>query len=59
MPITASWVIKDLATGRVVMETFDAKKVSALNTSRYQAVPIHEHLAGLSSVAKKEQASAD
>ncbi|MCB1341366.1 MAG: hypothetical protein KDK24_09945 [Pseudooceanicola sp.] len=28
---TASWVIRDKATGEVVMETFDKKKVEALN----------------------------
>lgn len=44
---TASWVIKELGTGKVIMETYDRKKVDALNTTRYQAVPIHEHLVGL------------
>jgi hypothetical protein len=44
----ASWVIREKATGQVVLETFDKKKVDALNTQRYEAVPIREHLAGLS-----------
>jgi hypothetical protein len=44
----ASWVIREKATGQVILETFDKKKVDALNTQRYEAVPIREHLAGLS-----------
>lgn len=43
----ASWVLKEKATGQVVMETTDPKKVAALNTEKYVAVPIAEHLAGL------------
>lgn len=54
MSSTASWVIKELVTGRIIMETFDAEKVRALNTSRYQAVPIQMHLAGLNPVSKTE-----
>ena len=41
----ASWVIKDKETGDVIAETFDKKKVDALNTENYEAVPIAEHLA--------------
>lgn len=44
---TASWVIRNKDTGEVIMETFDKKKVDALNTERYEAVPIQEHLASL------------
>lgn len=44
---TASWVIKNKLTGEIVMETFDQKKVDALNTEKYVAVPILEHLQGL------------
>lgn len=43
----ASWVIKEKATGRIIVETFDARKVAALNITKYEAVPIHEHLASL------------
>jgi hypothetical protein len=43
----ASWVIKCRETGRVLMEIWDPRKVAALNTAKYQAVPIVEHLAGL------------
>lgn len=41
----ASWVVRERATGRVVMETFDRRAVEALNTERYEAVPIGQHLA--------------
>lgn len=44
---THSWVIKERDTGSIIMETFKKKVVDALNTSKYQAVPIQEHLAGL------------
>lgn len=43
----ASWVIKNKNTGEIIMETFDRKKVDALNTEKYVAVPILEHLQGL------------
>lgn len=52
VPAAASWVIREKDTGRVVMETFDRKKVEALNTSKYEAVPIREHLAGLNRKAE-------
>ena len=44
---TASWVIRERSTGRVIMETFNAKLVAALNTVRYEAVPILEYLQSL------------
>lgn len=44
---TASWVIRNKETGDVIMETFDKKKVDALNTEKYEAVPIAEHLGSL------------
>ncbi len=40
----ASWVIRNKETSEVVMETFDKKKVDALNTEKYEAVPIAQHL---------------
>jgi len=43
----SSWVIREKATGTVVMETFDRAKVEALNTAKYEAVPVQEHLASL------------
>lgn len=44
---TASWVIREKATGKVLFETFDRKKVEALNSDKYEAVPILEYLASL------------
>jgi hypothetical protein len=44
---TASWVIREKGTGKVMFETFDKKKVDALNTAKYEAVPIMEYLASL------------
>lgn len=41
---SASWVIKEKATGKVLMETYDQKEVDALNTEKYEAVPILKHL---------------
>lgn len=52
---TASWVIREKDTGKVIMETFDKKKVEALNTKKYEAVPIQEHLASLSEKPSKEE----
>lgn len=50
---TASWVIREKATGNVLFETFDKKKVDALNTARYEAVPIGEYLASLNRQSQK------
>lgn len=44
---TASWVIREKATGRVIMETFNAAMVQALNTTKYEAVPILGYLQSL------------
>lgn len=43
----SSWIIRDKNTGRVIMETFDPKKVSALNTNKYEAVPVGQHLSDI------------
>lgn len=43
----ASWVIREIASKSVIMETFDARKVAALNVSKYEAVPIGAYLASL------------
>lgn len=52
----ASWVIKEKSTGAVIMETFDKRKVDALKTDRFEAVPIMRHLQELNaSVAGKEK----
>lgn len=41
---TASWVIYRNADNAVMFETFNEKTVTALNTEKYRAVPILEHL---------------
>jgi len=42
-----SWVIRNKETGQAVMETTDQRKVDALNTAKYEAVPAGQHLAEL------------
>lgn len=54
----ASWVIKNKETGEVVMETYDEKQVQALNTEKYEAVPIMEHLQSLNRTAGEAAKSA-
>ena len=44
---TTSWVIRNKETKEVILETFDSKKVAALNTAKYEAVPIYEYLCSL------------
>lgn len=56
---TASWVIREKDTGNVVMETFDKKKVDALNTSKYEAVPVQQHLGELNAAIKEGDAERD
>lgn len=41
----ASWVIRNRETGEMVMEAFDRKTVERLNTDKYEAVPVAQHLA--------------
>jgi len=45
--MTASWVIKEKATGKVIAETFQRKVAQAVNTEKYEAVPIMKYLASL------------
>lgn len=40
----ASWVIRNKRTGEVIMETYSKKVVSILNTTKYEAVPVQQHL---------------
>lgn len=41
---TASWVIRDKATGRAVFETFNPALARAVNPAKFEAVPILEYL---------------
>lgn len=49
--MTNSWVIRETASKRVICETYNAKAVEALNTRRYEAVPIQKYLASLNAPA--------
>jgi len=49
----SSWVIRNKETGEVLFETFDTKKVLALNTKKYEAVAIGDYLAGLNEKSKR------
>lgn len=42
-----SWVIRNKVTGEVLFETFDKHKVDALNTIKYEAVPIWDYLGSI------------
>lgn len=57
--MTASWVLRNKATGEVIGETFDKRKVDALNTQKYEAVPIAEYLAGLNAEIAASSSDAD
>lgn len=44
----ASWVIRNKDTKEVICETFNPKAIAALNTAKYEAVPILDYLVQLS-----------
>lgn len=50
-----SWIIRNKKTGEVLLETFDEKKVSALNTTKYEAIPALDYLASLNSALPSQQ----
>lgn len=52
----ASWVIREITTKRVIMETFQRAVVDALNTARYEAVPIYAYLVELNQEIREEAA---
>lgn len=54
---SASWVIRNKETGEVVMETFDEKKVLALNTAKYEAVAARDYLEQLNDSTRKAEAA--
>jgi len=47
-----SWVIREKATRRVICEVFSPRLVAALNTERYEAVPILTYLGEINGGAK-------
>lgn len=44
---SASWIITEKATGNAIAETFLRHVAEAVNTEKYEAVPIMEYLQGL------------
>jgi hypothetical protein len=42
--VTASWIIREKGTKRVICETFNKHLVNKLNTVKYEAVPILDYL---------------
>lgn len=45
--VTASWVLRNKLTKEVICETFDPRKVAALNTDKYEAIEIQKYLGDL------------
>lgn len=41
---TASWVIREKVSKKVIMETFDPQLVAALSSKKYEAIPILQYL---------------
>jgi hypothetical protein len=39
-----SWVIRNKETGEVILETWQSSLVEKLNTAKYEAVGIYQHL---------------
>ena len=52
-----AWVLRNKETGEAVMETHDPAKVRALNTDKYEAVPVGQHLAELNEKGKSNDTS--
>lgn len=44
---TASWIIRNKLTKKVIFETFNPNVVTALNKTVYEAVPILDYLQSL------------
>ena len=47
-----SWVIREKATGRALFETFSRKLAGAVNTQKYEAVPILQYLGSINAALK-------
>ena len=45
--MTTSWIIREKATRKVLFETYNPAWIKALNTTKYEAVPVKEYLASL------------
>ena len=42
-----SWVVKEIVSGKVICELSSVGAVDKLNTAKYVAVPLYEHLQSL------------
>jgi hypothetical protein len=49
---TTSWVIREKGTESPLFETFNPKIVAALNTVKYEAIPIGKYLASINGQPK-------
>lgn len=56
---TASWVIKNKKTGEIIFETFEQSTVNAINTDKFEAVPILKHLQSLNAPADDDWEGAE
>lgn len=54
---SASWVVREKATGKPVLETFDPTVAAKINTEKYEVVPILEHLQSLNESTKPNEPS--
>ncbi len=53
-----SWIIRDRDTKAPIMETYDQRRVDALNTDKYEAVPAQQYLGEQSNTQQRgEQCS--
>lgn len=50
---SSSWIIINKATGNAVLETFSQRYAEAVNTERYQVVPVLEYLQELNRKIKE------
>jgi hypothetical protein len=55
---TVSWILRNKTTKEVICETFNERKVAALNTAKYEAVPILAYLQELNRSIKASVAGA-
>lgn len=51
--MTESWIITDKSTGNAIAETFLRHVAEAINTDKYDAVPVLEYLQGLNRKIKE------
>ena len=45
--VTHSWIVREIATKKVLFETWSEKVANNINTARYEVVPISDYLAEL------------